>query len=325
LALEPNAHKKASERESIVRSINEARERGLTVTQAAKELGICRSSYYRYGKSASEEYRRKARAKVPLMPSEAYTVKRVALDHPTTGYKRLTYLLQNEELAGVRAHQVYSLLSEEGLVGVRSPVGSPSLKRPEPASRPNQVWHIDIMYLRVSGRWLYLVDIIDAYSRYLVHWTLNLTMVSTAVTMSVQEALEKWLPPEPPVVVHDSGTQFLSREWRDFVSHRGIPNVRTRIAHPESNGILERLHRTHRAEALFNAEDLTCDQAQHLMASWAATYNERRPHLALHGLPPVVYYLGEPDAALAQREHYLQASAESRRNFWQQDEQVITR
>jgi transposase InsO family protein len=240
-----------------------------------------------------------------------------------TGYKRLTYVLQNEFEAGVRAHQVHAVLQEERLLGMRAVFPPFSLKKPEAPNSPNQVWHIDLMYLRVQGRWYYLADILDAFSRYIVHWTLNATMQTHTVTLTVQEALDKWKPAKPPAIVHDSGCQFLSKDWRDFAEHHGMPSIRTRVAHPESNGLIERLHRTHRAEALADTESWTLEKAMQEMAKWVATYNNRRPHFALHGLPPVVYYLGEPDAAMAQRENFVLNAAESRTTYWQQNPQTI--
>ena len=108
------------------------------------------------------------------------------------------------------------------------------------------------MYLFVRPRWYYLVDVLDAYSRFLVHWTLNTTMLADTVTMTMQTALESLsgrLPGEPRIV-HDHGVQFLSQEWRSFVEGAGVTDIKTRVAHPESNGWLERLHRTHREEGL---------------------------------------------------------------------------
>ncbi len=97
-------------------------------------------------------------------------------------------------------------------------------------------------------RWYYLVDIIDGYSRFMVNWSLNLTMESETVTMTVQKALEKLENRKKgePRIVHDNGSQFTSHEWRNFVKGAGMTDIKTRIAHPESNGRVERLHRTHR-------------------------------------------------------------------------------
>lgn len=287
-------------------------------------LGISRSSYYRYKKEPELKKRKSSKRKAPPTPSEKLAVKSAALANPMTGYKRLTHLLQNEHEAGLRAHEVYGVLNEDGLIRLRPSRAPLSLRKPEPPSSPNEVWHIDLMYLKVSGRWLYLVDIIDGYSRYLVHWSLNSTMLTNTVTLTVQEAFEKWELTKAPAMVHDSGTQFLSKEWRDFAEHHGMPSIRTRIAHPESNGLIERLHRTHRAEALGNTELWTLETAREEMAKWSEVYNNLRPHFALRGLPPVVYHLGDPQAAIAQREHYVLAAAEARTNYWQQNSQTLS-
>ena len=318
LALASGSHKSSEERALLVASVDQAKSCGVSVKRATQELGLSRSSYYRYRKAAAPKVRSPRRKVAKLLPSERKAVRDTALLHPLTGYKRLTFLLQNEGIAGVRAHQVRTLLKEEGLLGSRAPLSCLTLKRPKAPERPNQIWHIDLMYVRVERTWYYLVDILDAYSRYLVHWTLNPTMLSHTVTLTVQGALEKWKPSEPPGIVHDSGTQFLSREWRDFASHHGMPSIRTRIAHPESNGLLERLHRTHRREALAETEDWSLERAKSEMADWTDVYNRRRPHLALQGLPPIVYYLGEPEAALAQREHFVENAARARKAYWSQ-------
>jgi transposase InsO family protein len=172
------------------------------------------------------------------------------------------------------------------------------------------------MYLRLRSRWWYLVDILDGYSRYLVHWTLNDSMVAETVSLTVLEALEKWAPNPKPAIVHDNGSQFVSQEWRTFASFHGLPSIRIRVAHPQSNGRIERLHRTHREEGLIGSDNWNAEQAAEELRRWSHQYNNLRPHGALHGLPPVVYYLGETDAALAQREHFVRVAAQARIHYW---------
>ncbi len=128
---------------------------------------------------------------------------------------------------------------------------SETLNRPPEPDHPDELWHVDLMYLYISPRWYYLVDIINGYSRFMVNWSLNLTMESETVTMTVQDALEKLgdrrkVPRSRRPDIHDHGSQFISHEWRNFVKGAGITDIKTRIAHPESNGRLEHLHRTHR-------------------------------------------------------------------------------
>jgi len=250
---------------------------------------------------------------------EVLAVSRFALAHPALGYKRLAWLMMWKGVAYLRPYQVREILQEAGLLAPRAPVGTGPLKRPAPPERPDQVWHLDLMYLPIGERWFYLVDILDGYSRYLVHWTLNPTMRAETVTLTVQEALEKLESRREgePQLVHDHGSQFLSAEWKGFVSAVGSRDIRTRVAHPESNGKLERLHRTHREEGLAGEELEDYHAGLRAMSRWADYYNQERPHASLKYLPPVVYYRGDPEARLKEREARLAVAAAARKAYWE--------
>jgi putative transposase len=170
------------------------------------------------------------------------------------------------------------------------------------------------MYLYIHPRWYYLVDIIDGYSRFMVNWSLNLTMASDTVTMTVQDALESLGNGRKgePRIVHDNGSQFISHEWRDFVKGAGVTDIKTRIAHPESNGKLERLHRTHREEALTEEALTGYYAALDAMEDWSDYYNYKRPHSAIRYLVPADYYRGNPDDRIAERKKKLVQAVEKR-------------
>lgn len=210
------------------------------------------------------------------------------------------------------------MLQSANLVARRPPLALDPLRRPAPPDRPDQVWHVDLMHLYIRPRRYYLVDILDGYSRYLVHRKFNMTMQADLVMLAVQEALDTLPPRRPgePQLVHDLGSQFVSREWRTFITLAGAGDIRTRVAHPESSGRLERLHRTHREEGLVG-EDLA-DYAHGVTAltRWHDYYNNHRPHYALRYLRPVDYYRGDPEARLAERRQKLQHALTTRRNYW---------
>lgn len=318
MALEKNRHKTKEQRTQLLEAVRLAKERtGASVRFILRELNVARASYYRYARVPNPKPRKPRTKSPPMTPRERALVRETALSHPATGYKALTFLLQNEQIAGVRAHQVLSYLHEEHLIVRRAAEPSSiELKRPASPVLPNEVWHIDLMYLSLKNRWWYLIDIIDGYSRYLVHWSLSDTLEADAVTLTVLEALERWSPDPRPAMVHDHGSQFVSKEWRTFATHHGLPSIRIRVRHPQSNGKVERLHRTHREEGLLGSSHWDAHQARVEIARWADVYNRHRPHSALCGLPPVVYYLGDPDAALAQRDHFVRAQAQARANYW---------
>jgi transposase InsO family protein len=252
-------------------------------------------------------------------PGEMAAVCDFALAYPAMGYKRLNWLMLDEDIAYLRPWQVYGILSEYDLLRRVPQAPQEALRRPPEPDHPDQVWHVDLMYLYIESRWYYLVDILDGYSRFLVHWSLNLTMLADTVTLTVQEALEKLPERQPgrPKIVHDRGSQFLSAEWRRFVEGVGVTDIRTRVAHPQSNGRLERLHRTHREEGLLEEDPIDYYRTLEAMVKWSHCYNHKRPHSALKYLRPVDYYRGDPEARLAERAQKLTRALEAREQYWQ--------
>lgn len=239
--------------------------------------------------------------------------------HPVMGYKRLAWQMVDKDVAYLKPHQVYGILSANNLLARQPKPAIGSLHRPPEPDHPDLVWHVDIMYLYIRPRWYYLVDILDGYSRYLVAWSLNLTMLADTVTSTVQQALDKLtsrLPGEPRIV-HDHGSQFVGAEWHRFVAASGVTDIKTRVAHPESNGRLERLHRTHREEGLTDDDQSSYYAACDGMTRWSAYYNTERPHSSLGYLYPADYYRGAPTARLAKRREKLAEAFTQREAYWQ--------
>jgi transposase InsO family protein len=193
------------------------------------------------------------------------------------------------------------------------------LVRPPEADHPDQCWHTDLMMWWFGGQWFWLIDVLDAYSRYLVHCELLLTATAEAVVAAGQRALEtlgdRPRRPGEPEIVHDGGPQFIGREWAHFARATQMTDVRTHPYHPQSNGRDERVHRTFREEIPLD-ENAALYQARAVIAEYRTYYNERRPHSALHYLCPRDYHRGEPAKLLAEREAKLRDAADRRRQYW---------
>ena len=333
LAVRPRRRYRAEEKELILETIRQARlHTGQPIKKILEKLGLSSATYYRWQARAQAERLTDEvvvpRRRVPRpTPAEIRAVCETALDYPQLGYKRLSWLMVDEDIAYLRPWQVYELLKGHDLLRRGERAVAEALRRPPEPERPDQVWHVDLMYLYIQPRWYYLVDILDGYSRFLVHWSLNLTMTADTVTLTVQEALDglDCRRQGEPKLVHDHGSQFLSTEWRQFVEGAKIIDIRTRVAHPQSNGRLERLHRTHRQEGLTEAVLVDYAQAVAGMADWANYYNYQRPHLALKCMRPIDYYRGDPQARLAAREQKLALALEARKRYWQAYETVKER
>lgn len=323
----------------LLELLTRARERsGLAPSLLLQALGVPDRTYRRWRETAAGEgqpetaepavgCRRGRQPGAPPTPDEVLAVTGFARRHPQMGYKRLTWLMVSKGIAALRPYQVRDVLRERGLIVSRPAPSQLALKRPLPPERPDQVWHLDLMYVGIGERWFYLVDILDGYSRFLVHWSLNPTMRTDTVTLTMQQALEKLTVRETargterragePQLVHDHGSQFVSAEWKGFVSAVGSRDIRTRVAHPESNGKLERLHRTHREEGLAGQELQNYHDALRALERWASYYNEERPHSALKYLAPAVYYRGDPEAHLKKRAERLDRGAAAREAYWE--------
>ena len=192
-------------------------------------------------------------------------------------------------------------------------------KRPEPgqgrrvpkATYPDEVWHVDLMYLWVKGRWYFLVSILDSYSRYIVHWE-PLSMRAQEIAEIIATALER-VHGKRPRIVKDNGSQFVAKEWREVMRYFELEEIPIRVRHPQSNGRIERYHRSVREEALGDTEAESLYRARDLLAEWVRYYIEERLHSALEYLRPVDYYRGNPQALLAERKTKLREAAARRK------------
>ncbi len=215
---------------------------------------------------------------------------------------------------------VHDLLSAANLLGRRHPAPE-LLHRPPEAEHPDQRWHTDLMMWYFDEQWYWLIDVLDAYSRYLVYCEILITATAQDGVRAEQRAVETLVPGArragEPENVHDGGPQFIGHEWAQFVQAVGMTDVRTHPYHPQSNGKDERVHRTLRAEMPLD-ENANLYEARTVIETYRLYYNERRPHSALHYLCPGAYYRGDPAACLAERQRTLRAATEARRIYWEQ-------
>jgi len=311
---------------TIARAQQLCPERSLTTILA--DLGLSRATYARWCERAEQgqlvdRVVVPRRVAIPPTPQEVAAALAGAYDHPLLGYKRLAYVLIAENRVFLRPWMMHDMLAEYALLGRRAPAPEP-LRRPPEADHPDERWHTDLSMWYFSGRWFWMIDVLDAYSRYLVACDILLTARTDDVTLIVQRALDGLTPrprqPGEPQIVHDGGPQFIGHDWNQFVQRAGLTDVRTHPYHPQSNGRDERLHRTFREELPLD-DTAVLYQARTVIADYRTYYNERRPHSALHYLCPADYYRGDPVARLAEREAKLQAAAAARKVYWEMHRQ----
>lgn len=239
-----------------------------------------------------------------ILPWEIEACISYAREHTREGYRRLAWMMVDEAIVYLSPSTVYRILLAHDLLYRWKRTNSGTLNKPPTPQKPDEQWHTDIMYLWISGRWYFLVSVLDGYSRYIVHWELLTSMRADEVVDVVHRALEKTTG--HPRIVHDNGSQFKSKEYRGLIKQFELEDIKVKVSHPESNGLIERFHRTVREEGIGEEELRDLYQARDIIASWVRHYNEERLHGAINYLRPWDYYYGNPELVLAARQKKLE-------------------
>jgi putative transposase len=186
---------------------------------------------------------------------------------------------------------------------------------------PHQHWHIDISYINLGGTFFYLCSLLDGYSRYIVHWEIREAMTEQDVETIIQRALEKY-PGEKPRIISDNGPQFIARDFKEFIRLTGITHVRTSPFYPQSNGKLERWHKSLKSEGIrpFSLADL--EQARRRVAAYVEYYNHVRLHSAVGYITPADKLNGLAKIIFEERDRKLE-EARARRQQARQAERGV--
>ena len=229
-----------------------------------------------------------------------------AMEHPGEGYRRLTYMMIDENVAFASPSTVYRVLKKENILNRYNNVKKTACKGSgfQQPDGVNQHWHTDIKYVKFHYSFLFLITVIDGFSRYIVHHELFPSMNTGDVIMTVQRALEKH-PGATPRVITDNGTQFVSKEFGEYLRIVGMKQIRTSVAYPQSNGKIERYHRSISQECLKVNSLLDYEDAKKQVAKYVEYYNSERLHSALHYLTPEDFLLGRIDQRIAERKNKL--------------------
>ena len=115
-------------------------------------------------------------------------------------------------------------------------------------------------YVNLGGTFYYLISVLDGYSRFLVHWELRTSMTTMDVEIVLQRARERF-PAAKPRIISDNGSAFIAKDFKIFIREAGMTHVRTSAFYPQSNGKIERWHRTVKNDAIRRYEPSNPDQA----------------------------------------------------------------
>jgi len=256
----------------------------LSLQTQAELVGVSRASlYYQPTPPSAEEIAIKHRI------DEVYTA------HPFYGSRKITVLLQVDWVINRKRVQRY--MREMGLAGV---CPGPTLSQPAPghqiypyllrhvtASYPNHVWGIDITYIKMRSGWMYLVAVLDWFSRYVVSWELEQTLALPFVLTAVERALAQ---AKPTIWNSDQGSHFTSSQYLDRLRAAQVQISMDGRGRAMDNIFTERLWRSVKYEEVYLNDYLNPRETRQGLTTYFDFYNNERPHQALNYLTPAEVY-----------------------------------
>jgi len=299
----------------------------LSANRTLKELGIHKRTYYNWYKGYLEggydglapkaKDRRQTWNKIP--PRQQDQVIKEALEHEELSCRELAFHIVDHHKWYISESSVYRILKRAGLI--TSPahiVLSAADEFEHKTKRINQMWQTDFTYFKIVGwGWYFLSTVLDDFSRFIISWDLRSKMTSKDVMPSLDKALQftGLTKNTAPMLLSDNGKCYLSSEMKAFFSARGIKAINGKPCHPQTQGKIERYHRSMknviRLDNYYSPEDLS--QA---IGEFVEYYNNKRYHESLNNLTPADVYFGRDRNILKERRKIKERTIkERRRNY----------
>ena len=222
---------------------------------------------------------------------------------PFYGARRMTYWL-GQQGYGVNVKRVRRLLRQMGLEAIYP---KPRLSQAGPGhriypyrlrglriDRPNQVWGSDITYIRLRQGFIYLVAILDWFSRYVLAWEVSVTLDSAFCLAALEWALKKG---SPEIFNTDQGAQFTSLDFTKRLEESGITISMDGRGRAMDNIFVERLWRSVKYEEVYLKDYEKASEAAKNLGCYFVFYNLERPHQSLGYQTPAAIYSGKGQGA----------------------------
>jgi hypothetical protein len=184
-------------------------------------------------------------------------------------------MMLDADIVAASPTSVWRVLGQAGLLSKWN--GKPSKKGTgfEQPLAAHEHWHIDVSYLNIGGTFYYLCSILDGFSRYVVNWDLRESMTEADIETIMERAKEKY-PEARPRIISDNRPQFIAKDFKEFIRVSGMTHVRTSPYYPQSNGKIERWHKSLKGECIRPRTPLSLDDAQRLVLGYVERYNNVR-------------------------------------------------
>jgi len=263
-----------------------------TVRRQCDLLGLGRSTAYY--QPQTDPARQAFEQKLLDLIDELYT------DRPTRGRYGMRDALAEEHGIPINHKRIRRLMQKLGIEAIypkprqntsaanKQHKKYPYLLKAMEINRPDQVWCADITYIRLSGGFVYLVAVMDWYSRCVLSWELSNTLDAAFCVEALQRALATGRRPE--VFNTDQGSQFTSEAFTGLLTRHGIAISMDGVGRAFDNIMVERLWRTVKYEEVYIRDYRDPAQARFGLGRYFAYYNHRRRHRSLDRKTPAAVY-----------------------------------
>ena len=299
---------------------------GLSRSKALAQLKLPRSTYYRWLKRLGEGRLkdRKGGSPVPwnrLRPEEEERVLAEARASPELSARQLACAITDCGSGYISESTVYRILRKEGLIKPAEIVGFKAGKEyRRKTKQPNELWATDCCHLKViDWGWYYLVTVMDDFSRFILAWDLKVDMAGGSLEEVVQSAVDftsmTGVPLEDrTVLLSDNGAGYISQQFNEYLRAVGIKHITASPFHPQTNGKIERYHRSLKGELSQAPYDMPSEMKEAISA-FIDYYNYRRYHQGLGNVTPYDVYTGKHLEIIQKRREAKSRTSAERRSY----------
>lgn len=301
----------ADEKLEIIRMVTRSE---IGVNRTLRELGIHKSTFYNWyrlylekGEAGFYSSPSSSRRQWNSIPEEEKNlVVEVALENPELSSRELAHFITDEQGIFISESSVYRILEQRGLITAPSHILiSAANEFKDKTNFVHQIWQTDFTYFKILGwGWYYLSTVIDDFSRYIVHWELCCTMKAEDVQRNVDRAVNKTglKKGQVPKLLSDNGSCYVAGELKEYLKdNHEMDQIHGRPAHPQTQGKIERYHRTMKNVVKLH-HYYSPEELEAALEEFVNRYNNQRYHESLKNLTPADVYFGRGEEILKQRE-----------------------
>jgi len=257
-----------------------------------------------------------------IEPWERTAILDFARAYPLEGYRRLSFMMLDRDVAAVSPATTYRVLKGAGVIGARTVPPTRKGQGFVQPLQPHEHWHVDFSYVNLGGTFYYLCSVLDGASRAILAWDIRPQMKESDAEIVIQRAREAY-PQARPRIITDNGPQFIARDFKEFIRLWQTTHVLCSPHYPQSNGKLERYHRTLKEQAIRPKTPLTLEDAKRVVGDFIDHYNAVRLHAGIGYIAPNDRLAGRHAVIFANRDKKLETARENRRIKRQQQTALV--